>query len=599
MSQRTTGDDISATATSALTPDASPDPSSIRTYLLVFERGGSWVFELPRDGEIIIGRGDLAELRLNDNAVSRRHAVLQLRDGAVTLRDLGSHNGTFVNGVRLAAPQLLRSGDSLTVCATTLVLYSTAPVPSGMRRLVDYGELRRRFEAELERALRYQRPFTVLVGRLASEQDHGKVNDGLSTLRGLDLAAWLDPTQLVILAPEAGRDDADQMARRLGEQFAKLDLKLGYAVCPDDGCDADALLMGARAAAAAAANHAVAAVATARRTYRIGNRNVIVADPAMARLYALVERLARVDLPVLITGETGSGKELAATMVHERSLRHAGPLVALNCAAIQENLVESELFGHERGAFSGALTTKLGLLEAAGKGTIFLDEIGELPLAIQAKLLRVLETKRLTRVGDVRERESDFRLVAATNRNLQHEVDAGRFRQDLFFRLSGATLSVPPLRERLRELALLAELFLSDACRLAGRSMLTLGPEALALMEGYRWPGNVRELKNVMEYVAATTVGDRIAEADLAERLNAGATPTRSGTIRIPTLGSDPAVVPPTEFVPIGDEIRALEIQRMTQALDAAGGNQTRAAELIGMPLRTFFTKVRQYGLKR
>jgi len=346
--------------------------------------------------------------------------------------------------------------------------------------------------------------------------------------------------------------------------------------------DADSLIIAARAGT-------VAGAATSLRTYRIGTRNVIVADPAMARIYALVERLARVDLPVLITGETGSGKELAATMLHERSPRRDKPLVALNCAAIAESLVESELFGYERGAFSGAVGAKQGLLEAAHGGTVFLDEIGELPLAIQAKLLRVLETKRLTRLGDVREREINVRLVAATNRNLQDEVDAGRFRQDLLFRLNAATLQVLPLRERLKELGLLAELFLSEACREGNRQPIAIDPDAHALLASYRWPGNVRELKNVMEYFAATLHGGKLLASHVSERLGPPtALPDRTAGAGAPRM-----------FVPIADEIRELEIQRMTQALDAAGGNQTRAAELIGMPLRTFFTKMRQYKLKR
>jgi DNA-binding NtrC family response regulator len=212
-----------------------------------------------------------------------------------------------------------------------------------------------------------------------------------------------------------------------------------------------------------------------------------------------------------------------------------------------------------------------------------------LPLQIQAKLLRVLETKRLTRLGDVREREINVRLVAATNRNLQDEVDAGRFRQDLLFRLNAATLQVPPLRERMKELGLLAELFLGEACRAANHPQIAIDPEAMIALEQYRWPGNVRELKNVMEYFAATVQTGRLVARQINERLGE----------RTPIPGAKPGGTAPTTFVPIADEIRALEIQRMTQALEAAGGNQTKAAELIAMPVRTFFTKMRQYGLRK
>jgi two-component system response regulator AtoC len=588
-----TEDTVAIKTIGADTPEHSaPDDVSGRAYILVFERGSSWVFELPRDGEVGIGRGDLAELRLRDQSVSRRHAELIVRAQSVTLRDLGSHNGTFIDGQRLSGERVLRSGDSIAVCAATLVLYTSAPAHLGAK-WVTYPRLRERFEEELERSLRYQRPFTVMCGLLAQPSDHDAVNHALAALRGLDLGTWIDHQQMLILAPETGRDEAEAMGKRVRELVRHVDMRIGYAVCPADGCDADALITSARAAAASTTTGEVAAAVTSLRTYRIGEKNVIVADPAMARLYALVERLARVDLPVLITGETGSGKELCATLVHERSPRAGKQLVALNCAAIQENLVESELFGYERGAFSGAHATKLGLLEMAHGGTMFLDEIGELSLPVQAKLLRVLESKRLTRVGDVREREINLRLVAATNRNLQDEVDAGRFRQDLFFRLSGAMLTVPPLRDRKRELPLLADLFLAEACRTANRPTIAIAPDAHAALEEYRWPGNVRELKNVMDYMAATLTGDRLTSADLVERL--GSTRTTVAA----TSGDVAKVSGPITFAPIADEIRTLEIARMTQALDAAGGNQTKAAELIGMPLRTFFTKMRQYNLRK
>ncbi len=593
MHDVTTGDEISATMTSGeKTPEnvAGVDLTG-RGYILVFERGASWVFELPTSGEIVVGRGDAAELRLRDNAVSRRHATIRIVDTTVVLTDLGSHNGSYINGQKLVGERKIVSGDSLAICSATLVLYTSAPSTMHSRWL-SYAALRERFDEELERSLRYQRPVAVMCGLLANAKDHDDVNRALVSLRGLDLGAWIDPQQLVILAPETGRDEADPMAKRIRELLRHVDIKIGYAVCPMDGHDADSLIISARAAAAGTTTSVVAGAATTLRTYRIGQRNVVVADPAMARLYALVERLARVDLPVLIVGETGSGKELAATMVHERSPRRDKPLVALNCAAIQENLVESELFGYERGAFSGAVGQKLGLLEVANGGTVFLDEIGELPLAIQAKLLRVLETKRLTRVGDVREREINVRLVAATNRNLEAEVDAGRFRQDLLFRLNAATLQVPPLRERRRELVLLGDLFLVDACRAANHPVIVIEPDALSALEAYRWPGNVRELKNVMEYFAATLTGGTLSAAQVAERL---------GPIPVVAAVASPAIgaALPKTFVPIADEVRALEIQRMSQALEVAGGNQTKAAELIGMPLRTFFTKMRQYGLRK
>ncbi|HEX5063001.1 MAG TPA: sigma 54-interacting transcriptional regulator, partial [Kofleriaceae bacterium] len=313
------------------------------------------------------------------------------------------------------------------------------------------------------------------------------------------------------------------------------------------------------------------------RTISLGGRNVVVADPAMARLYELVERLAVSELPVLVCGETGAGKDVVASALHQLSHRNGQPLISLNCAAIQENLVESELFGYERGAFSGAVTAKPGLLETANGGTVFLDEIGDLPLAVQAKLLRVLETKRVLRLGDVRERAIDIRLIAATHRDLGDDVVSGRFRRDLFFRLSGATLWIPPLRDRPRELPLLADMFLRDACRQQRRAAMQLSDATRAQLLAMPWPGNVRELKHLMEYLAAA-LHDNVIEPHHLEQ------PARlermSTEIEVPQA--------PVKFRPLADEIRELEQSRITAALSAAAGNQRVAAQLLAMPLRTF-----------
>jgi DNA-binding NtrC family response regulator len=323
----------------------------------------------------------------------------------------------------------------------------------------------------------------------------------------------------------------------------------------------------------------------------------------MVRLYALIERLAASDLAVLICGETGTGKELAAAALHHWSTRRDRKFLTLNCAALTETLLESELFGHEKGAFTGAAASKPGLLETAGGGTVLLDEIGELPLTAQAKLLRVLETKRVIRLGDVREREIDIRIVAATNRNLQEEVAAGRFRQDLFFRLGGATVWLPPVRDRKRELPLLSQTFLREACAALNRPAMSLSPGAMQVIATYRWPGNVRELKNVMEYAAATVAEQTVLPwhlENIGGPQGMGGRPPQApahGDAADPTgpLGQAPA----PSFRPIDDELREFEKGRMAAALQSTNGNQTRAAELIGMPLRTFVAKMKQYGLAR
>jgi len=239
---------------------------------------------------------------------------------------------------------------------------------------------------------------------------------------------------------------------------------------------------------------------------------------------------------------------------------------------------------------SCSATSRAGLVEAASGSTLFLDEIGELAPGIQAKLLRVLESHRVTRVGDVREREVDVRVVAATNRDLEADVAAGRFRRDLFFRLSAATLHLPPLRQRPRELPLLATAFLDDACRRNGRSPMRISDEAMTVMLAHSWPGNVRELKNLMQYVAAAFAVDVLRMDHLGERLGGSrAEPPPS------TVATTPGV--PPRFRPLADELRELEITRIRQAIEATGGNQTRAAGLLAMPVRTFFEKAKQYGL--
>jgi transcriptional regulator with GAF, ATPase, and Fis domain len=355
----------------------------------------------------------------------------------------------------------------------------------------------------------------------------------------------------------------------------------------------DTLLVGAVALVYHSSSSRDQSLTTPREDVRmlaLGDRQVVIADPAMARLYELLERLAPSELPVLVCGETGTGKEVVTTALHQLSRRSARPLVSLNCAALHENLVESELFGYERGAFSGAVTAKPGLLETASGGTLFLDEIGDLPAAVQAKLLRVIETKRVLRLGDVRERPIDIRIIAATNRDLVEDVISGRFRRDLFFRLSGATLWLPPLRDRPRELPVLAEMFLRDACRQQGRAPMQLAPETHKKLLAMQWPGNVRELKHLMEYVSAAVESEVVEPHHLEPRARPD-TP-RSELVVEDANGS-------VQFRPLADEIRELEQARITAALDAASGNQRVAAQLLAMPLRTFVFKLKQYGLRR
>jgi DNA-binding NtrC family response regulator len=315
---------------------------------------------------------------------------------------------------------------------------------------------------------------------------------------------------------------------------------------------------------------------------------------AMKKVFALAERAAAGTINVLVTGETGVGKELLAEMVHRASPRRDGPYVCLNCAALSETLLESELFGHERGAFTGAVAAKPGLLETAAGGTLFLDEVGELPLATQAKLLRVIETREVTRLGSVRPRRIDVRFIAATNRELEAEVGRGSFRQDLYFRFNGITLTIPPLRTRVVEIPHLAETFARQICRDLGRPPPVLPPPIMALLEAYAWPGNIRELKNVVERAVLLSTGPIIGPEHLPLEKLAPAAVRPAGPTPLPPGGPTPPPRVDTQKLPA-----PTEREKIIAALEACAGNQSRAAELLSMPRRTFVNKLDLYKIPR
>jgi two-component system, NtrC family, response regulator AtoC len=314
-------------------------------------------------------------------------------------------------------------------------------------------------------------------------------------------------------------------------------------------------------------------------------------EGAMRRLRRLVDRVAPSNISVLLLGETGVGKERFAERIHRRSARASRPFLGLNCAALPESLLESELFGHERGAFTGALGSKPGLFEAAHGGTLFLDEVAELPLAVQVKLLRVLDTRQVLRLGALKPRPFDVRFVAATNRDLDAEVARGTFREDLFYRLSGLVLMIPPLRERTDEIERLAGELIDQVC--AGEGLAhrpPISPQALALLRGHRWPGNVRELRNVLERaVLLAGEGPVLAEHLLLDRVVVAPAPSEPPA---PARQAAPATAP--ELL---GKLKEIERQRVTDALAAVGGNQTRAAKLLGISRGTLISRVKEFAL--
>jgi DNA-binding NtrC family response regulator len=313
----------------------------------------------------------------------------------------------------------------------------------------------------------------------------------------------------------------------------------------------------------------------------------ILGDSGAVRgLRSTVARVAPSDATVLVLGENGTGKELVARALHDGSPRSGRPFVVVNCAAVPETLFESELFGHVRGAFTGATDSRRGKFQQADLGTLFLDEIGEVPLAMQPKLLRALETGEVERVGGAGPERARVRVIAATNRELEDEVRAGRFRQDLYYRLHVIPIRVPPLRDRREDVPALAEHFLAAACRRNRAKGKTLAPDALAALTSHAWPGNVRELRNAMERVAILAPGERVGVSDLA--FLAGAPPA------VATF----AMAPPGAFS-LAREVERFERALVLEVLERTGWRMTRAAEDLGLERSHLYKKMRALGIER
>jgi DNA-binding NtrC family response regulator len=605
-----TADPVAVTA-----PPAGAPARGRAEQLLCIDGDRSFTVTMPGSGELIIGRGPDAGLSVDDPLVSRAHAQLLVVPDGLRLSDLGSRHGTLVNGERLTEPRLLGSGDVIGIGNALLVVRRPIRARAGSA-VTEQPMLLRRLTEELARVAEYERELSLVVAKPGDGDAQALLAVIADRLGVIDTAAIIGGRLVCALLPERGVDEAAAFARALAEHGAG---RIGIATAPYDGIDPDAVFGAARAACAAAAPGGVVQACDAAETLVAGAQRILVADPAMGRLYELARRLARSAIPILIQGETGTGKELAAAAIHAFSARADGPFVSVNCAAIPETLAESELFGHTRGAFSGATAARAGHFEAASGGTLFLDEIGELSPAIQAKLLRTLESGELTRIGETAPRIVDLRIVAATNRDLPREVELGRFRSDLFFRLGSARLELPPLRDRPRDVALLARTLLGDACRRLERPALALSSGAAVALFRHDWPGNVRELRHVIEYAAATAQdGAREIEIwHLPQALAAAARRSRDApaseapaappAAAASAPGGDEARAAPPDapgatgaaggFRPIADEVRELERARMIGALRATGGVQNRAAQLIEMPLRTFVTKVKRYEI--
>jgi two-component system, NtrC family, response regulator AtoC len=546
-------------------------PPAPRAFLVItIDGSGSRVIDLPEGVDVTFGRSRGATITLDSDKVSRMHARVRRIGDVIDVEDLGSRNGTRVNGDKIDGPRRLTTGDEITVGPILAVL----GVTSGLRRtstIADVISGETRLAAEVDRSVRYHRPVTVALLRIASDTILDQIE---RAIRPMDLIAEDAGDDYLVILPELSRDEGSAAVQRLLDfaRAANVQATAATALCPDDGTTVETLIGVLRAGL---------------RTGRVPRAPApkgtpVVFDPAMQRVYTLVERIADTSMTVLILGETGVGKELVCEAIHQRSSRRDRPLIKLNCAALPESLLESELFGYERGAFTGADKRKVGFFEAADGGTLFLDEIGDMPLPLQAKLLRVLERKVITRVGGTSEVATDARLIAATHRNLDNDVRSGRFRQDLLFRIGGFTIAVPPLRDRPSEIIPLAEHFVRTAAAEQARVPPVFSDDARDAVAGYDWPGNVRELRNAVER-ALVLATDTITAADLPERLH-----DASHRVRPPVAtGAD-----------VRGQLAEVERAAIVAALDAESGNQTRAARRLGLSRRALIYKMEKYGLK-
>jgi DNA-binding NtrC family response regulator len=577
-----------------------------RACFLLVGQGTLRTVELADKPEHLIGADPSADVCLPDPAVARQHAVLKLRPrGRTTIVPVSMDCPVLVNLRFVEAPTALSDGDIVSIGATTLTFHEA---PRRDRHPVhDAAAFRERLARRMAVCDATGSRLTLLTLDLAPERAgetaQGAIEEMCAMLHGDDIVGWDGDTRLQIAFwfPQGTPDRACERLCQAVHRHVPV-VSMGRATFPDEAADEQGLIDASRRTMRPVEPPQAPHVRTQVRTLKLADHPVRVLDPAMRRLFDSVECFAATDLPVLIQGETGVGKEIVARALHEWSPRREKPLVTINCAAIADTLVENELFGHEAGAFTGAGGAKAGLLEAADGGTVFLDETGECTPRIQAKLLRVLETRRVSRLGSVRECPIDVRWVAATNRDLKREVADGRFRSDLLFRLNTAAVQVPPLRSRRVEIPLLTRTFLEVACIRTGRPVPAVSVGVTRALVEYGWPGNVRELRNLMEYLAATSDGGTIDEHRLPPAVLG-----RGGSTREPNAPSDllaadngqstQANMGWADYAGLYDEIRTLEERRIREALAATAGVRVEAAKLLDMPLRTLHTRIREYAI--
>jgi len=615
-------------------------------------------FPLPA-GEVSIGRDSSNQLWVSDPALSRRHCLVIADNGQFSIRDLGSRNGTLVNGVPVEQQQI-RHGDQIYIGDSVLVFLleeggshfdrnpvefadtSAFEIPPVVLRPEDSVYLRpERIPGGMPASARWARDLNSLlkiatgIGGIRDQESLqwqllGFIFDIVPAERGAVLlgnnpdeftstAAWDrvhgpgHPVRVSrtlvqrVLRERVGLVVSDVSGNEALRQVKTLvELKVRCLLCVPlmvadkvlgaiyvDSCNPTAVfdenhlqVMTAVAGIASLAFDNVQHWDQLRqenqelRAEIELQHNMVGGSPGMRKVFEFIRRVAPTESTALIQGESGTGKELVARAIHRNSLRADRPFVAINCAAIAETLLESELFGHEKGAFTGAAAQKKGKVEVAEGGTLFLDEIGELAPGLQAKLLRVLQEREFERLGGTRPIKLDIRLVAATNRSLPEAVKAGTFRNDLYYRLNVVSLTMPALRERREDISLLANYFVAKASRKCNTRVKPLSPEALACLMRYDWPGNVRELENALERALVLGSTDSILPDDLPEA--------------ILEAGSEPAAATDKYH----GTIKEAKKQLVLQALQQANGNYIEAAKTLGMHPNSLLRLIRNLDLK-
>ena len=621
-------------------------------------------FDIPMRGGAV-GRGEGSAVQLSDLAVSRHHCTLELSGGQFVLVDAGSRNRTLVNGQPITRHVLVQ-GDEIAIGKTRMAFM---PIEGGLAMLrqglpsrvtmeVGSGELLRAAAVATgvdQRAARHLASLAGLGQRLrelggrselaaaACEAARAALVAERAFYLVRDASGAIGPTARAI-APELAADPAqaslqlprDAVHRVLGEAVALAldglpDGRLGMAapIVSPAGAPTGLLYAERRAAGwdhvdllgLGCLAHLVSAASAALDTRealerenqaleeQAGGGEFIGSSPEARAVLAFVAKVGPSDATILLTGESGSGKEMVARAIHRASRRSRQAFIAVNCAALTETLIESELFGHEKGAFTGATERKMGRFEAADKGTLFLDEVGELPLQCQTKFLRVLEEQTFERVGGTRSIAVDVRVVAATNRDLGEMVRAGSFREDLFYRLSVIHTVVPPLRARPGDIAILAEHFLARLRRQVARRVVGFTRDALAALAAHPWPGNVRELRNAVERAIVLGEGDLIRIEDLPPLLWASGGPVAySGHITpqpvamampAPATGAPVASAAAAAAAPpaAARSLRELEREGIVAALAATNGNKAQAAAILEIDRSTLYKKIKDYGI--